>query len=54
MLDDARAKAVGIGTIGKHVHFKDCSDGVLLTSHAGSTEYDRMFMETVFRPGLGD
>ena len=32
----------------------DCSDGVLLTSRAGSTAYDRTFMETFIRPGLGD
>ncbi len=32
----------------------DCSDGVLLTSRAGSTVYDRTFMETFIRPGLGD
>jgi hypothetical protein len=53
-LDEAQAKAVGLETIGKHVYFKDCSDGVLFTSHAGSTVYDRTFMETFIRPGLGD
>ena len=31
----------------------DCSDGALLTSRAGSTVYDRTFMETFIRPGLG-
>ena len=31
----------------------DCSDAVLLTSRAGSTVYDRTFMETFVRPGLG-
>lgn len=30
-----------------------CSDGVLLTSRAGSTQYDRTFMETFVRPGIG-
>jgi len=40
-------------TTGTHVYFKDCSDGVLLTSRAGSTAYDRTFMETFIRPGLG-
>ena len=54
VLDEARAEAVGLEPIGTHVFFKDCSDGVLLTSHAGSTEYDRTFMETFIRPGLGD
>ena len=32
---------------------RDCSDGVLLSSHAGSTVYDRNFMESFVRPGLG-
>jgi len=32
---------------------RDCSDAVLLTSRAGSTRYDRTFMETFIRPGLG-
>ena len=54
VLDEARAKAVGIETIGKNSYFKDCSDAVLLTSHAGSTDYDRTFMQTFIRPGLGD
>ena len=31
----------------------DCSDAVLLTSRAGSTVYDRTFMETFIRPGMG-
>ena len=31
----------------------DCSDAVLLTSRAGSTAYDRTFMETFIRPGPG-
>ena len=54
VLDEARANAVGLEPNGKHVYFKDCSDAVLLTSRAGSTVYDRTFMETFIRPGLGD
>jgi hypothetical protein len=54
VLDERRAEAVGLRPIGKHVYFKDCSDAVLLTSRAGSTTYDRTFMETFIRPGLGD
>jgi len=54
VLDEKRAAAVGLRPIGKHVYFKDCSDAVLLTSRAGSTAYDRAFMETFVRPGLGD
>jgi len=31
----------------------DCADAVLLTSRAGSTRYDRTFMESFVRPGPG-
>ncbi len=50
VLDDARARALGVAG----GYFKDCSDGVLLTSRAGSEHYDRTFMEAFVRPGLGD
>ncbi|MHB0936594.1 MAG: hypothetical protein ACYC6A_09410 [Armatimonadota bacterium] len=33
--------------------FEDCSDAVLLTSRAGSTRYDRTFMESFVHPGPG-
>ncbi|MEX0669784.1 MAG: exo-alpha-sialidase [Pirellulales bacterium] len=54
VIDEKRALSIGLSVIGKHVYSKDCSDGVLLTSRAGSTAYDRTFMETFVRPGLGD
>ena len=44
---------IGLKTIGPHRYVNDCSDAVLLTSRAGSTRYDRTFMETFIRPGLG-
>ena len=54
VLDEVRARAIGLRPIGKHVYFHDCSDAVLLTSRAGSTAYDRTFMEAFVRPGPGD
>jgi len=33
-------------------YFKDCSDGVLMTSRGGNT-YSRTFMEAFIRPGIG-
>ena len=33
-------------------YFKDCSDGVLLTSRGGD-RYDRTFMEGFINPGIG-
>ncbi len=44
-----QAAAVGV----KGAYYKDCSDAVMLTSRAGTTVYDRTFMETFIRPGLG-
>jgi len=32
---------------------KDCSDGVLLTTRAGTTTYDFTFKESFIRPGIG-
>ena len=32
---------------------KDCSDGVLLTTRAGTTAYDFTFRESFIRPGIG-
>ena len=32
---------------------KDCSDGVLLTTRAGTTTYNFMFKESFVRPGIG-
>jgi len=52
-ITEAQANAIGVRSIGPHVYFKDCSDAVLLTSRAGSTVYDRTFMETFIRPGPG-
>lgn len=53
VITDAQAAACGVKAIGPHIYYKDCSDGVLLTSRAGSTVYDRTFMETFIRPGPG-
>jgi len=52
-LAEEQAAASGVHRIGPHVYFNDCSDAVLLTSRAGSTVYDRTFMETFIRPGPG-
>jgi hypothetical protein len=55
-ISEARGEAAGlvraIGSL-EHDWTGDCSDGVLLTNRAGSTVYDRTFMETFIRPGLG-
>ena len=34
-------------------YWHDCSDGVLMTTRAGSSTYTRTFMESYVRPGIG-
>ena len=53
VITEAQAVDLGMQTSGPHVQYKDCSDAVLLTSRAGSTVYNRTFMETFIRPGIG-
>lgn len=48
VLTPEQAKAIGVDP----GYFKDCSDGVLLTSRGGD-QYDRTFMEGFLSPGIG-
>jgi hypothetical protein len=48
VLTAEQAKAVGVDPR----YFKDCSDGVLLTTRGGD-RYDRTFMEGFLAPGIG-
>jgi hypothetical protein len=51
VLTDAQAKSLDVHTGGGGVN--DISDGVFLTSRAGSTRYDFTFRESFVRPGIG-
>jgi len=51
VLTDEQAKLVDAGAGGGGV--KDIADGVLLSSRAGSTQYDFLFPESFVRPGMG-
>lgn len=53
VVTDEEVRAIGLRTSQGHFYGNDCSDAVLLTSRAGSTKYDRTFMEAFVRPGLG-
>ena len=48
VITDAEAKAIGVN----EAYYGDCSDAVLMTSRGGN-KYDRTFMESFIRPGLG-
>ena len=52
-ITEAQADQAGLRMSQGHRYDVDCSDAVLLTSRAGSRQYDRTFMETFIRPGLG-
>jgi hypothetical protein len=53
VLTDPQSAAIGLKTSQDTRYDGDCSEVVLLTSHAGSTRYDRTFMESFVRPGPG-
>jgi hypothetical protein len=53
VVTDEQVEAIGLRESHGHFYGNDCSDAVLLTSRAGSTTYDRTFMEAFLRPGLG-
>ena len=48
VISDEQARQLGVNPR----YFRDCSDAVLMTSRGGST-YDRTFMESFIRPGIG-
>ena len=49
VITEAQAREAGVDDR----YWHDCSDGVLLTSRAGTATYDRTFMESFVRPGPG-
>lgn len=53
-ITDDEAKAIDLKSPRGIIYNQDCSDGVLLTTRAGSIEYQRTFMEALIRPGPGD
>lgn len=52
-ITDEQAKAIGLKAPRGIIYNRDCSDGVLLTTRAGSGQYDRTFPEALIRPGIG-
>jgi hypothetical protein len=53
VVTDEQVEEIGLQLSHGYFFGNDCSDAVLLTSRAGSTQYDRTFMEAFIRPGLG-
>lgn len=48
VVDEKSAQQLGVNP----KYYKDCSDAILMTSRGGS-QYDRTFMESFIRPGIG-
>lgn len=48
VLNDEQAEALNVNP----KYFKDCSDAIIMTSRGGD-RYDRTFMESYIRPGIG-
>jgi len=53
VVTDEQVEAIGLKRSQGFFFGNDCSDAVLLTSRAGSSQYDRTFMKAFVRPGLG-
>jgi hypothetical protein len=53
VVTDEQVKTIGLHDTRGHFYGNDCADAVLLTSRAGTTTYDRTFMESFIRPGPG-
>jgi hypothetical protein len=53
VVTDEQAERIGLHGTRGHFYGNDCADAVLLTSRAGTTTYDRTFMESFIRPGPG-
>ena len=53
VVTDAQLDGMQMVSQGGHDYYKDCSDGVLLTTRPGTTRFDRTFLEALVRPGPG-
>lgn len=49
VLSDAQAKEIGVNPS----YFKDTSDAIFMTTRPGSDHYDRTFLSSFIRPGIG-
>jgi len=53
VVTEAQLSDMNVATAGEHVYYEDCSEGVFMTTRAGTAVYDRTFMEGYVRPGIG-
>ncbi len=53
VVSDEDLAGLQVATAQGHVYYNDCSEAVLMSTRAGSTRYERTFMEGFVRPGPG-
>ena len=53
VVTDAQLAGMDVASAGKHTYYNDCSDAVFMSTRAGTTRYERTFMEAFLRPGPG-
>lgn len=53
VVSDEELAGLQVATVQGHVYYNDCSEAVLMSTRAGSTSYQRLFMEGFVRPGPG-
>ncbi|MSP12086.1 MAG: hypothetical protein EXR62_03910 [Chloroflexi bacterium] len=55
VVTDAQLAQMAVATSGhgQHIYYNDCSDGAFMTTRAGTSSYQRTFMESFVRPGVG-
>ena len=53
VVTDAQLGEMEVATSRGHVYYGDCSEGVFMSTRAGTCRYERTFMEAFLRPGLG-
>ena len=51
VLTDAQLADMHVASYGEHVYYNDCSDAAFMSTRAGTTHYERTFMEAFLRPG---
>jgi hypothetical protein len=53
VVSDEQLSHMEVSPYGEHVYYNDCSETAFMTTRAGTTRYDRTFMEGFVKPGIG-
>ena len=53
VVTDAQLEEMEVATSRGHMYYEDCSEAVFMSTRAGTSRYERTFMEAFLRPGPG-